>query len=160
MTAYIHYGETWRRLVAGMVDLAILAVPLAIAWLIGPGDPAEALPGLIVLGSGLAMFYRMILEGSSWQATPGKLLLDLKVTHPDGAQLSYASTAVRGWPFWLPGAMLGVTGQFLPVLAIVSAAALALIPLTGRRQGLHDLTARSVVVRRYVRIDPDSAARP
>lgn len=150
MNDYIHYGEVWRRLAAGVVDLAILAVPVAVAWAVAAAEPAEKLPTVIVLASGLVMFYRMIFEGSSLRATPGKLLFDLKVTNPDGAQLSYASTALRGWPFWLTGAMLGVTGELMTVLALICVAALVLIPFTPRRQGVHDLVARSIVVRRYV----------
>lgn len=150
MNDCIHYGETWRRLAAGLVDAALLAVPVGVAWALMPADPAQTLPTIIVFASGLVMFYRMILEGSAWQATPGKRLLDLKVTAPDGARLSYANTAVRGWPFWLPGAMTGVTGQLMPALVVICVAALLLIPLTARRQGLHDLTARTIVVRRHV----------
>ena len=152
MTDLIHYGEIWRRLAAGVVDALILAVPIAALAATVPAPPEEAAATVIVFGSGLVMFYRMILEGSSWQATPGKLLLDLRVTNPEGARLLYANTALRGWPFWLPGAMLGVTGELLAPLVLLSVAALAAIPLTARRQGLHDLTARSIVVRRYVTI--------
>ena len=157
MADYIHYGEVWRRVVAGLVDLVILAVPVALFALLSPSPPEEDVATLIVFASGLTMFYRMILEGSPMQATIGKRLLDLKVTNPEGEQLSWANTAVRSWPFWLTGALFGVTGELVAVVILISAAALAVIPFTARRQGLHDFTARSIVVRRYVEITPPEA---
>jgi len=157
MNDLIHYGEAWRRLVAALLDAAILAPPIAAAWWLTPAGPAESTATAIVFGSGLVMFYRMVLEASARQATPGKRLLDLKVTNPEGARLSYASTAVRGWPFWLPGAMFGVSGEIIAVVLVVCAAAVAVIPLTPRRQGLHDLTARTIVVRSDVEIAPANA---
>ncbi len=155
MNDTIHYGEVWRRALAGVIDAAIIGVAVGAAALLIPSDAEGAAATLIVLASGLIMFYRMVLEGSSWQATIGKKLMDLKVINPEGAQLAFAATAVRAWPFWLPGAMLGVTGELLPVLLVVSLAAIVVIPLTARRQGLHDFTARSIVVRRYIEIDPE-----
>jgi len=150
MAEYIHYGEVWRRLLAAVVDATILLPVIAVFWLLVPAPPEEAVATLIVFASGLVMFYRMVLEGSPWRATLGKYLLDLKVTNAAGAQLSYANTALRGWPFWLPGAMLGVTGELIGPLVVVSLAALAVTPLTASRQGLHDMTARTIVVRRYI----------
>lgn len=160
MTDTIHYGEVWRRAVAGVIDAVIVGIPVGAAALLMPAEAEGSEATLIVLASGLVMFYRMVLEGSSWQATIGKKLLDLKVVTPEGAQLAFAATAVRAWPFWLPGALLGVTGQLLPVLLVVSLAAIAVIPLTARRQGLHDFTARSIVVRRYIEIHPPAAGNP
>lgn len=160
MNDTIHYGEVWRRAAAGVIDAIIVGIPVGVAALLMPGDTEGTTATLIVLASGLIMFYRMVLEGSSWQATIGKKLMDLKVVNPEGAQLAFAGTAVRAWPFWLPGAMLGVTGELLPVLLVVSLAAIAIIPLTARRQGLHDFTARSIVVRRYIEIDPEAGGGP
>ncbi len=154
MNDLIHYGEIWRRIAAGFVDALILAVPITAAAALLPAPPEEAAATVIVFASGLIMFYRMVLEGSAWQATPGKLLLDLKVTNPEGDRLAYANTALRGWPFWLPGAMLGVTGELIAILVLAALVAIAVVPFTARRQGLHDLIARSIVVRRYVTIQP------
>lgn len=150
MAEYIHYGEVWRRIAAGALDMAILAPLVGLFWLLMPAPPEEAVATSAVFSSGLIMFYRMVLEGSGLKATIGKYLLDLKVTNRNGDQLLFATTALRGWPFWLPGAMVGVTGELIVPLMVLSAAALALIPLTERRQGLHDISARTIVVRRYI----------
>lgn len=149
MTVDIHYGEPPRRLVAAILDLAIVALPVAVAAALMPGQVAadEMAAGLIVLASGLIMFYKIVLEGSARKATVGKLLLDIKVTGLDGAQLSYASCALRSWPLWLPGAMVGVTGTLQPLIVVLCLVAVGLIPFNGRRQGLHDMMARAVVVR-------------
>lgn len=157
---YTWYGEPWRRLAAALIDLAILAVPTAaVALLLAAQAPAgEAWLGtLIVAGSGLVMFYKMVLEGSPVMATPGKLLMDLKVVGLFGEQLSYAACALRSWPFWLPGAMLGVTGELIELLILASLAALVIIPFTRRRQGLHDIMARAIIVHRDQVVTPTAA---
>lgn len=160
MAEIIHYGEAWRRLLAAVVDAAILAPIVAAFWLLAPAPPEEMTATAIVFASGLVMFYRMVLEGSPWQATVGKYLLDLKVTNTAGDQLSFAATALRAWPFWLPGALLGVTGELLAPLVVLSLAALLPIPLTATRRGLHDWSARTIVVRRYVTPGRSPAATP
>ena len=104
-----------------------------------------------MLGSGLAMFYRMIFEGSRMRATPGKFLLDLKAVHPDGRTMLFAASALRGWPWWLTGAVAGIMPGAAPVAALLCLAALALIPASGRRQGLHDRMAGTRVVMRASR---------
>lgn len=108
-------------------------------------SPAAS-PALLVLFAGLAMFYRVLFEGSRLAATPGKLVLGLRVSAADGARLSYATAALRGWPWWLSGAVAGIAPTVVPVAALASLAAIAAIPLGAARRGLHDRMAGTLVV--------------
>lgn len=134
----------WRRLAAGLVDAALLAGATLLAG--GPAVETAASPALLVLFAGLAMFYRVLFEGSRLAATPGKLALGLRVTAADGRRLSFATAALRAWPWWLSGAVAGIAPTVVPVAALASLAAIAAIPLGAARRGLHDRMAGTFVV--------------
>lgn len=143
----LHHAPLWRRATAAVIDATILgAIAFAVAAPAagGPGAPL----GTLTLASALAMFYRVLSEGTPLQATPGKWLLGLRVVPADGGPLSFATAAVRGWPWWLPGAIAAIAPAILPLAALASLAAVLAIPLASSRQGLHDRIARTYVVTR------------
>ena len=86
--------------------------------------------GLIFL---LPFVYFAWLEGSRWQATLGKMALGLRVTDPEGARIGFGRSAFRQL---MKAVEIGSTG-----LGYVLAA------MTGRGQALHDILARTHVVR-------------
>ena len=136
----------WRRAAAALVDAAVLAAVVAVLWPPGAQPPVQGLAGLLVPAAALAMFYRVLSEGSRLAATPGKLLLGLRVAQEDGGPVSFATAAVRAWPWWLTGAVAGIAPSAVPVAAALCLAALAPIPLSASRRGLHDRMARASVV--------------
>lgn len=78
----------------------------------------------------LLFFYFVLFEASVWQATPGKRVLRIKVTDVDSERISFSRSAIR----------------FLS--KIISSQLLLgyiMIFFTKRRQGLHDLLAKTIV---------------
>jgi len=144
----VHAAAFWQRVSAGIVDTAILAVAAGVvaggALLRAPQHPY----GLLVLTAGLAMFYRVLFEGSRLKATPGKWLLGLRTTSLAGGQLSYATAALRSWPWWFTGAIAGTLPTAVPAAAVLSALSVLSILLSAERRGLHDRMAGTRVVLR------------
>jgi len=118
-----------------------------------PGNISASLIGLL-----LNWLYHAGMEASAWQATIGKRWLRIAVTSYDGDRAGFVRASARhflkavvslpvtllfqfttistgiGLPLWL----LAVLPAFLPVL------------FTKKKQGLHDLLARCVVVKAVV----------
>lgn len=149
MEGNIRYAGVVRRLAAAVVDVAVIGIAVGLVALqqSDPGRPGMAL-GLLVIASALAMFYRMVFEGSRMQATPGKYLLGLKAIHEDGRGMMFAGSALRAWPWWLTGAIGALAPSLIPAVGILCLIALAPILWDERRRGLHDRMARTVVVYR------------
>lgn len=136
-----------RRIAAGLIDAAAIAVIGLLALLAsGQSFAAVPTPGTLVLTAAVAMFYRIFTEGTARMATPGKRLLGLRVRPPDGGRLDFAVAALRGWPWWLTGALAGVDPRLVPAGALLSLAALVPIVFSTDRRGLHDRMAGTRVV--------------
>ena len=78
--------------------------------------------------------YFAIMESSHEQATFGKLILGITVTDMQGRRISFARASARFFSKVLSAAALGI--GFL------------MIAFTPRKQGLHDIIAETLVVRR------------
>lgn len=149
MVENLQYAGIARRLAAAALDLVILGAAVALVALQQPATdrPGMAM-GLFVLGSALAMFYRMISEGSPLQATPGKYLLGLRAVHADGRTMMFVASALRSWPWWLTGAVGALAPALLPAVGALCLVALVPILWDEQRRGLHDRMAGTVVVLR------------
>lgn len=165
----------WRRLAAWLIDGAIV---LAGFFLVGvylwpdlvltatltsevDGARLETVRyaptplGAVVLG--IAVWaYAALQECGPRQATLGKRALGLRVTGRDGGRVSLLVASVRSWPRWLPG-LLGTIGILDAVAACAALAACVAVAFTPRKQGLHDMMARCLVVRRPPPGAPGSA---
>jgi len=129
----------WRRMLAYGTDLLIIGTLVGLAWLV-------VLP-LIVVSFGLLMAplafalglipaaYHTLLIGGSGSATWGQRLFGLEVRSLDGGRPSYLQALILTILFYVS---IGLTGGLI----------LALIPFTRYRQGVHDLIANIVVLRR------------
>lgn len=115
-----HYGGFWIRFVARIIDgiitgvaMTIVAIPLG--GLLGVGlmrgfDPSSTSPffGFAALGLYmlLAFAFSFVYEVyfiSKRGATPGKMILNLKVIHPDGALLTTGQAVGRYFGYILSG---------------------------------------------------------
>ncbi|MDE0389737.1 MAG: RDD family protein [Rhodospirillales bacterium] len=114
-------------------------VSYALSWL-----------GSIVFGIALGV-YTALQEAGRAQATIGKRMLGLRVTGLDGGRISLLTALLRCWPLWLPGLVSMVVGLNFVVGFAAIAACLA-VPFTRRKQGLHDMLVRCLVVRRPPRV--------
>ncbi|MFT8676167.1 MAG: RDD family protein [Acetobacter sp.] len=86
--------------------------------------------------------YCILFEASALSATPGKILCRLKVVTLAGARISLARAALR----FVVKAFLSFPLLYIGVL---------MVAFTRRKQGLHDLVAKTLVIRQDVsRITP------
>ena len=137
----VGYAGLWRRLGAFALDLGLAATVFLGLWVLlavlaGPwmGTPGGAvlLAATVILWQVASWLYWAIMESSARQGTVGKVLLSIAVTGVDGRRLSFRQATVRH---------LAKIASTLTALV-----GFAMIVTTARRQGLHDLIARSVVV--------------
>ena len=159
-------GGFWRRLAAWIVDGILVLAGFFIVgiylWpdlvettsLVSEVDGARletvryapTMLGAAVLG--IAFWaYVALQECGPAQATLGKRMLGLRVTDLEGARISLVTASLRSWPRWLPG-ILGVIGVLDAIAALAALAACLAVAFTRRKQGLHDMMARCLVVRR------------
>lgn len=111
-------------MLAILIDLAVLAVPSGLA--------SQALP---LLGALLVPWlYFSAFEASSWQATPGKRLMKLRVVDVNGVRLRWPRATLRYFCRFLSALPLG--------------AGYALVFFNPHRQALHDMLASTRVVAR------------
>ncbi len=78
------------------------------------------------------LFYSLF-ESSSWQATPGKKLLQLKVTDLYGNRIGFGKATGRYFAKLLSGLILGI--------------GFIMVAFTEKKQGLHDMMAGTLVVK-------------
>ncbi|MDE3838334.1 hypothetical protein C0966_02905 [Bacillus methanolicus] len=157
------YGGFWIRFAAYLIDSIILGIPLTIlsfiisvvffgasgafdAALTDPNyweqDPADAGASAFIGAYLVSILVNLIvtilyfagLHSSKWQATIGKNLLGLKVTDMDGNRISFGRALGR----YLAMAFLS---SILLIGYIIAA-------FTEKKQALHDLIARTVVVKK------------
>lgn len=96
-----------RRFFAGMIDIILLvAIAIAPIWysLVNLRDlmasPVGEPPSLLMLitfiwAAAVLLFYFPIFESSSLQATPGKLIMSLKVVQANGQSLTHMQAIYR-----------------------------------------------------------------
>src|SRR5688572_18761423 len=82
--------------------------------------------------------YMTLFHGSRWQATPGKMLLGLKVVNRQGSPPGYFTAALRSL---IRGVLFTVT------VGLSGLVNLYLLSRAPKRQTLHDLIAGTEVVR-------------
>lgn len=127
------YAGFWARVAAYIVDSACI---FAICLLLAIACSFLGAIGVTITGIAvflIQLFYWPVLESSTHQATFGKRMLGIRVEHADGGR----TTLLRAL-----GRNLAKTISAIPLfLGFVMAA------FTGRKQGLHDMIAKCVVVR-------------
>ncbi len=158
-----YYAGFWWRVLAWFIDVVALSV---VNWLLGlvtglrqlgvsttlPSDSGPvsnvaysdvsvALPSFHLVGGGLTLAavllhlaYYSLFEASRLQATPGKLACRLRVADEAGRRIGVGRAVGRN------------LGKF--VSAFVLGVGFLMVAWTRRKQGLHDLIASTLVLRR------------
>ena len=152
MTEEAAPASFWARAAAFVLDLVITFVPVfafVLALAAAGGGPTAA----VAAGpfwTGVFLVYASVTEGSARRATLGKRAFGIAVTGIDGRRVLPGRAFGRASVKMLPFAVVGVLQQ-VTALAYVAAPlpylAFLLAAVTPRRQALHDLVARTVVVR-------------
>ena len=141
--AAIVFAGFWSRVGAYLIDLIIIVlIMLPIGFLVGfagafsnmkPNSRAE--DGFYnIIGFIFSWFYYAYFESSVKQATPGKKAMGLYVQGTNGQRLSFANATGRFFGKILSGLFLGI-GYIM-------------VAFTAKKQGLHDMMAGTVVVKR------------
>lgn len=139
------YAGFWRRLAAYLVDYIVVIVGIFLFFFVlgmavtiasGGRDPNEKIFEVLgyLIGLPAVWLYFALCESSSWQATLGKRALGIKVTDVNGQPVSFARATGRYFGKIISGLLLF--------------AGFIMIAFTERKQGLHDLMADCLVVRR------------
>ena len=134
----IHAGF-WRRMAAFILDSLLLAVPQTILNVAIGGNVALLLNIVIAAG------YFAGMHSSAKQATVGKMAFGIKVTDMQGARISVGRAIGRYFATWLSALILGI-GYFMAAF-------------TDRKQALHDLVCKTLVVNKAAE-GPDIADSP
>ncbi|HRX85191.1 MAG TPA: RDD family protein, partial [Phycisphaerae bacterium] len=138
----VRYASFGARAAAAFVDFVILQIVSSIinavflGVLLSKLDTTTILIATIVplvLDAAFTMLYSVWLESSKWQATPGKMLMHLKVVDVEGRRISFGRSSWRNFAKGFSMLTLGV-GYLMPLW-------------TRRRQALHDQAAGCCVVR-------------
>ena len=142
------YAGFWLRAAAFAIDTLIysflftLVAPIfptplmavhQVAGLAGMEIPELTLPGFILF-FGLLWIYYGLFESSKWQATPGKRALRLYVTDLQGHRLTLWHASLRYFGRWISSLTFSV-GYLMA-------------GFTQKKQALHDILARCLVLRR------------
>jgi len=132
-------GVLWRRIFAYLTDLAIIGLLVSLfALLLSPfvilslgllASPVMLLVGLVPLA------YHTLLIGGARSGTWGQRLFGLIVVTGEGGRPGYLQALVLTILFYLS-------------MSLTSGLILAVMPFTRYRQGVHDLVANTLVLRR------------
>jgi uncharacterized RDD family membrane protein YckC len=125
----------WLRVVAVIFDYGVLFMLLAVLFMVLASAGAEdlALPAYL-LWIGITFFYWPVLESTAWRATVGKKVLGLVVGDIDGGGLSFLRSLLRNLAKIISSIPFGI--------------GYVLAAFTARKQALHDLITKAVVMRK------------
>jgi uncharacterized RDD family membrane protein YckC len=127
------YAGFWSRVAALIVDNAIVTI-FGLALLIAAGFVGDGAVIIAYLAYILiAILYWPLMESSERQATFGKQLLGIQVTDGDGARLTFVHALLRNLAKIISSIPFGLGFLFAA--------------FTARRQALHDMITKCLVVR-------------
>lgn len=151
MAAVQPYGGFWIRLLAYLIDRFIVGAafsPIAIFFALRMiaelnryrydhdaqlGHIFHFVGIIVPLALIVQWLYEALLTSSSWQATVGKRVLNLKVTDEAGNRISFERATGRFFAKILSGLILEI--------------GFIMVAFTPRKQGLHDMIAGTLVMK-------------
>ena len=145
------YAGFWNRFAAAVIDAIVtvigtllLLVPLYLVLFFSvmgeTGEPdletllpvAQPISNLVSLVAG--WLYYSLMESSRFQGTLGKMAVQIKVTDLEGNRVSFGRASGRYF------------GKFLSGILLL--AGFIMVAFTEKKQGLHDILAGCLVVRK------------
>lgn len=140
------YGGFWRRFAAGLIDGAVMFFPLCVVSFVmififrlwGAMHKHDPTLAILIVGPLLTILvvssYFVFLESSPLQATVGKMITGLLVSDIKGRRLTLGRATGRTLAKFASSLTLGV--------------GYVLCGFTKKKQALHDMIARCLVLRR------------
>ena len=158
------FAGFWRRFGAWLIDHILIGISFRLVGLyvwqdlmveltIEMPDIAEAIPFRVPSLLGLFVLviwtcaYVALQESSRVQATLGKRALGIKVCNYNGDRISLLTASYRAWPHWLPW-LINMVAILSFIVTVASLLACLAVAFTKRKQGLHDMMSRCLVVKR------------
>ena len=141
------YAGFWRRFAAYIIDSILISVVFWLAVLILGAIADDG--GVIVayiLGTIGAFVYYAGMESSSNQATVGKIALGIQVTDLQGNRVSFGKALGRN--------LAKILSALILYIGFIMAA------FTEKKQGLHDMIAGTLVVKKGSTTSMSSADTP
>lgn len=130
------YAGFWLRAGALMIDMVIAnVIVLLLTYLLADGNATEEAISALARGLGLLFvwLYFALFESSTMQATPGKQLLDIKVTNINGNRIGFGKATGR---------------HFAKILSVITVyIGFIMAGFTQKKQALHDMAADTLVVK-------------
>ena len=133
------YAGFWIRFCSSIIDalisLAVLFPFIAITGFVWATDYNDPAAGVIVFFASWVggWLYHALFESGTWQATPGKRLMGLRVTDLAGNRISFGRASGR---------------YFSKILsALVFYIGFIMVGVTSKKQGIHDKLADTLVLR-------------
>jgi uncharacterized RDD family membrane protein YckC len=105
-TQELLYGGFWRRLAAYAVDFAIL-VPLGLLTTKLIYISRDAYLVALIVGTFIAILFHVYLV-KRFGGTPGKMVLGLRITRPDGSPVGYKEASIRYSVLFIVSILLSV----------------------------------------------------
>jgi len=126
----INYAGFWLRFTAAVIDGLILLIPFVICAAKSGTNPSIFYFLIWIVG----FAYFAYLESSPKRATFGKEAVGLIVTNMDGSQLTFKQASIR------------YIGKLLSLVILYGG--FIMIGFTDKKQGLHDMIAKTLVVKK------------
>lgn len=126
-----HYASFLRRAAAGIIDGLLIG---NIGKFVGTMFFSPEDLKLVGFSATLGWLYFALMESSKQQGTIGKIFMKIKVTDLNGNKVNFLKASIRHFSKLLSAIILGI--GYLMVL------------WTDRRQALHDIIAKTLVVKR------------
>jgi len=166
------YGGFWKRFIAFYIDLliiilAVLVIHMPFSTIDAIGNNGYKIPGfnlsilfyfMMILSCFISLLYYGIIESSPKQATFGKQAMKMIVVDKQYRRISFWRAVVRHSIFIIPytiSSIILLTSTLSPLAHIIGClifwtvvfSVLAII-WTKRKQGIHDLIAGCLVIKR------------
>lgn len=106
----MNYAGFWRRLGAGLLDMAIyFPFGLLTLWVYSQSQLAPSIWLLPLIFFGVWFNVYLVIR---YGGTPGKLLLGLRIVRVDGAPVGYKESVLRYLPLLISGALISTALVF------------------------------------------------
>lgn len=130
------YGGAWRRLVALLIDIAVIfMITIIVSLIFGTGDVAVWLMFAIIV-------IYFVGSWARWGQTLGKKIMGARIVKANGDPIGWGRALLRFiclfWYFWFLGYILS-----LVVLLVI----FIIIGISSKKRGIHDIIAGTYVVK-------------
>lgn len=161
----LRYAGFWARTGAALIDAIILGIAYKILsfFLVAPVTAPTDFKNMdavlhylnsampmqqIILYTVIVWGYFALQESSAAQATIGKRALGLRVSTCAGTRLDFAKASLRAWPMFLPNTAWLLGSGMASLASLVALVACLTVAFSSRKQGVHDMMADALVVKR------------